>query len=341
MRRHRFALLVPLLLALSAAGCRDESPSEAGAPAPERAGGPTAPAEAPASATAPAEPKIVRVVDDFLAYYAACKEADEAARAAQWDAMLEAKHRAFFEQVIYRKLEGDDRQRHKEYCIRQFWQDVAGRIDGVAKLAHGIDGQIRSTLTAFREQFPAFQPKTDFYVAVTFSFHGKVTDLDGRDIFAIGLENFAPDSPHLPITIAHEMFHLYHGQFFSASGGLYRPLWAEGLATYASAVVVPGHRRSTYLDFPADKMNRCQELLPAMAADLKKHMGQHDAHLQRVYFGAEPNDTQVPPAAGYYVGLLVVESLAKAHPLDELARMEAEKIYPLVAGELDRLSAEP
>lgn len=308
------------------AGCEDTEESP-----------PAAPTSRPADKQ-PAGPKIVNVVDDFLAYHGACKDASAAVREAKWDETLEARHRDFFEQVIYRKLEGDQRAKHKQFCIKEFWEKVAPRIAEISRLNAGIEQEITTTLAQFRKAFPAFKPTTDFYVTISFSFHGKVADLNGKKVFAIGLENYQPGTPEIRITIAHEMFHLYHFQFFSASGGLYRPLWAEGLAVYASSVVVPGHRYSMYLGFPAWKMNRCQEMLPELAADIKKHMGEHNRQRERIYFGAEPNDTKVPPEAGYYVGLLMIESLAKKHSLDELARMDAKEVYKVVGAELDRLA---
>ena len=97
---------------------------------------------------------------------------------------------------------------------------------------------------------------------------------------------------------------------------------------------MPGHRRSTYLGFPVDKMNRCYDLLPLLAGDLKKNLGRNDHRLKRIYFGAEPNETLVPPEAGYYVGFLIIEKLAAETSLNQLARMPADKVMPLLAKEL-------
>ena len=162
----------------------------------------------------------------------------------------------------------------------------------------------------------------------------------GKNVFGIGLDHLDPARPEqIEITIAHELFHLYHFQTFRASGGLYRTLWAEGLAVYASAVVVPGHRDSAYLGFDAAKMNRCAELLPALARELKANLSENDPRLHRIYFGAEDNDTRVPPEAGYYVGLQIVKHLATQHAMAKLARMEANAVLRLLGTELDRLAA--
>jgi hypothetical protein len=328
--------------------------SAAGVPLPvTRLSFTTAPAatSGPASAmsdifkdTAPARPaegwRIVNVANDFVAYHDRARALGPNERRALWDSMLEAKYPAFFADAIYRKKKGQERERFKRTLIDQFWREVAPKIDTVRQLAAVAPARIQAAMKAFQKHFPDYKPSTDFYVTVSFTFHGKVVDVAGRNVFGLGVEFQDPAKPHqIDITIAHEIFHLYHFQFFRASGGLYRILWAEGMAVYASAVVVPGHRMSDYLKFPAAKMNRCQELLPQLAQDLKKHLGDSDRRIRRIYFGAEDNGTQVPPEAGYYVGLLIVQKVAKQHSLAQLARLEANAVFKLLGEELTRLSS--
>jgi len=294
--------------------------------------------------------RIINVADDFLAYHKACADGDAPTRMAKWKTMLEDRHPRFFADVIYRKLEGAQLAKHKKWCFNEFWKNVAPRIPALAKVNRGIADRIRAVLTQFRKHFPDFRTETDFYVTVAFSFKGKVDTIrtsEGsggkaekaeKKIFALALERLSAAGPDAEITIAHEMFHLHHFQTFSTRGALYRTLWAEGLASYASVVVVKGHRLTTYLGFSGKKADLCNEMLPVLAADLKKYMGQVDQRRRRIYFGAEANDTTVPPEAGYYVGFLMVSSLAKKHALKDLARMPSRQVYKIVASELDRLA---
>ncbi len=282
--------------------------------------------------------KIIDIAADFVSYHEKCKDLGGGERKAQWDRMLETKHPDFFQEVIYRKKTGSDRDKFKEWCIETFWTEVAPKMPTVRKLHLTAADTIREVVNSFQKKFPDFRPSTDFYLTISFSFRGKVVDVKGKDVFAIGLENFQPGQPQLRITIAHELFHLYHFQFFSASGGLYRSLWAEGLASYASAIVVQGHRFSQYLGFPGEKMNRCEELLPTMAKELLREMGNNDQRIKRIYFGAEPNDTEIPPEGGYYVGFLIVQSLAKNNSLADLARMKPDDVFATLRRELANLS---
>ncbi len=283
--------------------------------------------------------RIVNVVDDFTAYYRDCQGRDPGCRTAAWERLLESRHPQFFQDAVYRGKTGSEREQYKQGCIRTFWDQIAPRIAEIGELNAGIETTVHEVVKGFRQHLPDFEPRTDFYITLSFSFRGKVVPVAGRDVLAIGLEAFEPsDVGQLNITLAHELFHLYHFRDFSPGGGLYRMLWAEGLATYASAVVVPGYRRSAYLGFPADKMNRCHELLPLLAADFKRNMGQNDHRLKRIYFGAEPNDTQVPPEAGYYLGLLIVENLAREIPLARLAGTPADQVFGLLQRELGVLA---
>ena len=284
-----------------------------------------------AAASTPADYRVINMIDDFLAYYDAVHEKSDREKSTAWEDMLENKYPQFFRDAIYRRKTGADRDRYKESCIARFWREIAPEIEAIAALNQGVNDRVHRVVNDFRGHFPGFKPRTDFYITISFSFRGKAVTVGGKDVLAIGLESFL-DSPEtqLEITLAHELFHLYHFQFFSAGGGLYRTLWAEGLAVYASAMVVPGHRRSTYLGFPVEKMNRCHELLPQLAADLRKNLGRNDHRLKRIYFGAEPNNTRVPPEAGYYVGLLVVEDLARKITLDRLARLPAKEVFSLL-----------
>lgn len=315
MKRMYFALSIFLfwtLLMISCANCAD-------------------------SKFADAKLNIINVADDFVAYYKKCLDADDETRTTQWDKMLESKHKDFFNHAIYRKKEGEDRENFKKSIIKDFWNDIAPKMEKIAKLNKNAEPEIKNVLAEFKKSFADFDPARDYYITIAFSFKGKVVDVAGKDVFAIGLESFGDDVLQFKITVAHELFHLYHFQFFTTSGAIYRKVWAEGMATYASAVIVPGYKDSKYLGFSVEKMNKCYDLLPKMAAELRKNMGERDEKLERIYLGAEDNDTEIPPEAGYYVGLQIVASLAKKTPIDELAKLKSDKVYSLVEAELKRL----
>jgi hypothetical protein len=281
------------------------------------------------------EYRIENLLGDFVAYHDRGREADEEWRRSLWDSMLEERHPAVLTHLLYRKKEGEEREAYKRDCLRRFWEEVAPRMGEIAKLGEGIETRVHRTVREFNKHFPDFEPRTDFCLTISLRFRGKVVDVDGRIVLALGLENLPREGPQLEITLAHELFHLHHFRTFSPKGGLYRALWTEGLATYASAVVVPAQRMSTVLGFPGSEVDRCGELLPKLAAELSAHLGERNHRLFRIDFGAERNDTEVPPGAGYYVGLLIVSKLAQSYSLAEMASWDKDRPFRVLSRELE------
>jgi hypothetical protein len=285
--------------------------------------------------------RIINLIPDFIHYHEQARDRNLAGRVHRWNTLLEAKHPAFFNDSIYRALQGAERERYKMSCIRRFWAEMPPLLPKLGAMHRGVERQLRATIETFRSTFPDFNPSRDYYLTIAFSYRGKVMGVGGKDAFALGLEQLADGGPQVPITIAHELFHLYHFQTFDCGWGLYRTLWAEGMAVYASAVLVPGHAMSAYLQFPPEKMNRCEQLLPTLAKGLKEHLGSGQRRVKRLYFGAEANDAGIPPEAGYYVGLLIVQRLARESSLAKLARLRPSAVYPILERELDRLANQP
>jgi hypothetical protein len=281
-------------------------------------------AQAAGGAAMPDGRRIVNMVDDFLVYYEAAKDRPDS-RPALWDARLESKHPDFFNQVIYRNFKDRQRAEHKAYCLTSFWTEVAPKIDALRRVNADAEKRLLVLRERFAETFDDFDPRTDFYLTVSFSFIGKVADLNGKPTLALSLDRFALGDVEFDITAMHEMFHLYHGKTFSTAGAAYRALWEEGLATYVSSVLVPGQRDRVYLHFAVEKMNECARLQAALSADLVAHLTDPDPVFRRRYFGAEANATRVPPEAGYYVGYRLCERLAKDRSLKDLARLSADE----------------
>jgi len=280
---------------------------------------------------------VVDIVADFLRYHRRAKRASAAVRHARWGSMLEARHRAFFEQVIYRRKRGAERERFKRWCIATFWRKVAPRIARLRRLRRPAIARLRRLARQFKRRFPSYDAGTEMVLTVSFTFRGKVATVNGKNVLAIGLERFGSVGTQFAITAAHELFHVFHFQSFRAAGGLYRSLWAEGLATYASSVLVPGHSLARYLGFPAAKLRRCRKLLRKMAGELRRNLGSVDRRLRRAYLGAEPNRRGIPPEAGYFVGYLACKRLARRLSLVQLARLPAPKVLQRLRVELARL----
>lgn len=272
--------------------------------------------------------KLYNVATDFIAYAEQASADDAAGRRAKWDQMLQAKYPAFFSDVIYRGNTGQDLENYKAQIIDQFWNEIVPNLDTLKQVNSTASQKLLDGRTAFKAAFPDFNPQADYYLTVAFSFHGKAVEVAGQPALALGLENFSPDGPDLDITIAHEQFHLYHFTTFSASGGLYRGVWSEGMAVFGSTEVQPGYRLSQYLGFTGSQVNSMYDLFYDLAANIRNNLSSTDQTLKRAYLGAEANETWIPPGSGYYIGFYVVEALAnEGNTVAAMARWDADTVY--------------
>jgi len=271
---------------------------------------------------------LYNVTDDFIAYADQAANDDAAGRRTKWDQMLESKYLAFFNDVLYRGMTGQDRENYKSQIIDQFWNEVVPNLATLKQVNTTAAQKLLDGRTAFKNSFPDFNPQADYYLTVAFSFHGKAVEVAGQRALALGLENFTPDGPDLDITIAHEQLHLYHFVTFDPAGGLYRGVWAEGMAVYGSAVVQPGYRLSQYLGFTSSQMNAMYDVFYDLTENIANNLSSTDQTLKRAYLGAEENDTWIPPGSGYYIGFYVVEALLnEGNTIAAMARWDADTVY--------------
>ncbi len=256
--------------------------------------------------------KLYNIVPDFIGYAEKGGSQGEEQRNALWDSMLEAKYEDFFRQVIYRNKTGNDMEQYKASIIGTFRSDIVpNRLTGLKSMHSKAVRQILDGRSLFKKKFTDFNPQCDFYLTVSFSFNGKAVELNGKTVFAVGLENFGPDGPQLDFTIAHELYHLYHfSKNFSPSGSLYRAIWAEGMATYAQIVFYPGnYTYSQYLNFTGSRTDEIVNKFEMLKSDVITNIYSNDEAVKRAYLGMEDNSLGIPPGAGYYIGLRIVMKL--------------------------------
>jgi hypothetical protein len=288
--------------------------------------------------------KLYDLIPDFLAYAEQAAQGSEQTRAALWNSMLEAKWEDFFNQVLYRDLQGTERENHKTAIIDEFWNTIVPDTLDALRRTHAAAAQkILSGRTRFTAKFPSFAPGCDYYLTVAFSFHGKADDVNGTTVLAVGLEHFTALDKQLDFVIAHEQYHLYHfGLGFSAQGGLYRGLWTEGLATYAQLYIHPGsHTYSELLGFPGSRIDEIVRRFDELKADVTNNIFTTDQAIKRAYLGAEDNTLGIPPACGYYIGLRIVMTLLeRGETFDAMASWTSDRVQTEMLSVLPSLTAQ-
>lgn len=195
--------------------------------------------------------------------------------------------------------------------------------------------------------------RCDFPIYLTDSlgqFDGAGRIVDGRRSLVLGVDALDGEQRliSLPVFIAHEMFHRYH---FMAGGfsdddadrqPLWRTLWAEGLATYASRALTRGATIGQALMLPTDLSQRAAPLRQTIAADLLAHLDRVDPDVYRTYFtyGNKAVAARgLPWRSGYYIGYLVAARLARRHTLGQLAHMPPRQVHALIRDALREMAS--
>jgi hypothetical protein len=185
----------------------------------------------------------------------------------------------------------------------------------------------------FVSAFPDFRCNFPIYLTATFGIlDGAGRIVAGRPSMVVGVDTVSgyESVSQLPVFFSHELFHRYHYQAAGFSDDLsekdliWRSLWAEGLATYVSAKLNPAKSLAEVL-LQRDLEARSQPLLPKMAVQLAAALDQMDSKIYGKFFqygDPEAERSGWPSRAGYYVGYLVAQHLARRHSLAELPHLK-------------------
>jgi hypothetical protein len=224
---------------------------------------------------------------------------------------------------VYQRLWRVDPAQTKAYVDRA--PEYVARI----RQLHGLfESQAPAILDRFCQAYPEFVPaKAKIYLMLSLGrFDAKIPS-QHPDSLLIGLDGLArfhgTDAP-LGVILSHELFHLYHFQINPLPKNpddlpLYRLLWQEGLAVYASQQLNPGASLGDVLLDP-----RLAAQGPAsIPTEAKRLLTCLDSRedIVAAHFLAKSEDGEVPGRIGYLIGYDVVARLAKNRSISSLARL--------------------
>jgi hypothetical protein len=224
---------------------------------------------------------------------------------------------------VYQTLWHVDSSQVKAYVGR-----VPLYIAGIRKLHALFEKEEPAILDRFCQAFPEFAPgKVKIYLMLSlFKFDAKVPS-EHPDSLLIGLDGLArfhgTDAP-LSVILSHEFFHLYHFQVNPLPKNpddlpLYRLLWQEGLAVYASQQLNAGASLGDVL-FDQKLAANGPASLPAEAKRLLLCLDSREDDVA-AHFLSKREDGEGPGRIGYLIGYDVVTRLARDRSLDSLARL--------------------
>ena len=201
---------------------------------------------------------------------------------------------------------------------------------------------------AFQKELPDFQWRGSVvFMPNLFGFNAGTGSIAGKDFLVLGLDTIAKmDGPHadLSVLITHELFHVYHGSFQPEWGRqgrgknipLYRLVWGEGLATYASQQLNPQADLATILG-SATLASSCEGRLKPLARLLLENLDATEKTPFMEWMSNQARSSDVPGRGGYYFGWRVATALGRERSLGVLARLPDDEARSAMAQELQRI----
>ena len=270
-----------------------------------------------------------------------------------WSRDIEAPRRDIYDAVVWEK-------QHDPYwqARRQIW--LRARFARYPALAAGIPAEVQALEVAIAKQSVRFKtlfPDADAHPPITIllapNFDAKSGVLgDGKPVLAFAADSLLMEHAQLDIVVPHELFHLYHAQQAGIRNDgvmpdaeLTLPLFEEGLATYVSGELSPGHTDGQLLledALGAIPASRLPEIARRFLADARgKAIDPAHPDIFKRWFNAAPRPYQqgLPNRSGYWLGLQVIRYLRRTHTLAQIAAWSPAQAQTQVLAVLQKLGA--
>jgi len=220
------------------------------------------------------------------------------------------------------------------------------RLSRLRRMQTAFPGLLQRHWSQFAAAAPGLDEDADIYLlpAPSHAIGGAVRRFGSRDAIVFGtdqLDRLRGRDINLSVFFHHELAHLYHAQMndemrsasinyflgdrLTPPARLYQILWLEGFATYVSGCIVPLAETSDLLSSPtvASAIDARRERL---AVQLLQAFDTEDrAIIDNFVFWGDPT-IDVPPRAGYALGLMLARRLAATSDIANLARLEGDQL---------------
>jgi hypothetical protein len=247
--------------------------------------------------------------------------------------MVENKHYDYFDRAVYRNADAKERSA----MLNEFLMRVAGQVDTIRDFNKKISDISTSLLTEpivyFKASFPEYQQQSDVYIGLSFfRFDGAVrpvaNDAGVPDTLCLGAEVLAGyTSEQVRITIAHELFHLYHFSFLFQHPSLaefktpHMPLMIEGMAVAATEEIYQSQPRRLYLHFSDEELVTQQRELATSAARYLELVALGATFDQYEPWFTNAQTDEAMPRGGYLLGYEVTKRVLPTLSLRQMVRL--------------------
>lgn len=262
-----------------------------------------------------------------------------------WDLYVEAPHQDFYDSVVWEKKYNSDWSARKRRQLLVVFSKYEKLMPTMQANFTAFQRTIEAQLNKFEEMFPEPKLNVPVYAALSPNFNGRGATLSvpgkpDQTILAFSMDMISSRKDSMEILFPHELFHIYHFQVTGITqdgqmtdGKLTLPLWEEGLATYVSGQMSPGHSDGDLLmdpdlgSVPASRLAALAKKFLLQAEE--KAFDSKKPEIYRSWFnvGKDKVASDLPNRCGYILGLYIVRTVVKTHSLSELTRWDPVEIH--------------
>lgn len=297
-------------------------------------------AAAPASPTTPFY-TFIDLTDDYASFYDRTQGMETASRVAKFRQEFDKLFPGFYDPA----RNEDTPEAYNKFVAKSF-DNFASIRERYTQVAASFEVSMAPAHVSFAKAFPDVTPIGDVYLLHSLGeMDGGRRTINGKDFLIFGADvmarvhNFTDEQPFFH----HELFHVYHGQFFKGCQKIWCALWNEGLAVHVAHSLNSGANDDQLLltrplPIRAAVDANLKEAVCAVRARLKSEDSKDYAPLFR---GDKRLNDVIPARFGYYVGYLAAREAGRTRSLQQLAHLSVEEAEPVVAAAVAALTSCP
>lgn len=297
-------------------------------------------AAAPASSAEPFY-TFIDLTDDYVSFYDRTQGMETAPRVAKFREEFNKLFPGFYDPARHEDTEED----YAKFVAKSFDNFPAIR-ERFLQVAASFETSMSPARKSFVRAFPDVVPIGEVYLLHSLGeMDGGRRTIGEKNVLVFGADvmarvhNFTDEQPFFH----HELFHVYHGQFFKGCKKVWCALWNEGLAVHVAHALNPSANDDQLL------LTRPLPIRAAVDANLKDAVCAVRARLQSedkndyapLFRGDKRLNDTLPARFGYYVGYLAAREAGRTRSLQQLAHLSVEEAEPVVASALAALASCP
>ncbi len=277
-----------------------------------------------ATLSAQAQMQIVDVMPDFFRYDEMAKGKTPEERLKIFRHEVLAANAALYADLGSSGMPVNNDPFLKDYYLPQ----LEGIVPEMKAYTAEIRKEVGPGMVSFRKQFPDFVWKSKIYLLPSLGqFDGRVQEIDKQKSLLFGLDVIARRKSKVIPLMHHELFHLYHRQFYETRvpAKVFEGVWGEGLAVYVAEKLNPGLPTSAYL-VDQDMIKAVESRRAAVLDKLAATLGDSGGDLLLPWLRGDSNDVIIPARAGYYIGWQIAREMAKEYTLDQMVKLKGDAL---------------